>query len=184
MVYGKRSIGTDVAVSVAVGAVALLGMSGCTGIKGILGGVMPSDSSSSSVSSIADAHNATDNDKQAYYKVESNRGSEAVSVIRIGEEGCSTLDESAFANAMSANGVNWYQIIVGKNTGDSKTQYSYLYMPSGLTYDDIANVTAACDAAGYNATMLSPSDYDSYLNQQHSLYFIETCYLGPAATQK
>lgn len=185
-----------IAMALSVGLAAAAGLSGCSALPGSDGSGTPSLSlfpfGSSDGNGQADnenakqsgtSHNTTDNDKLAYYKSQSADGKhEVTSVLFLQRSDGDAITYDNLSASLSQAGVDWYQAIIDKSTGDTNTKEgAHLYLPSGLSYDQITSIANTLTNAGYVCDLLTPSEYDEYVNQQYSIYRVRTTYMGPAS---
>lgn len=174
-------------IAVAGLVAALLGMTACS-VPQFPGNMslFPSPSSSSSASQQnGTSHIMTDNDKLAYYKASSADGKHTiVSVLFLESNNNKTVDHDALTADLNSMNVDWYQYITVKSTGDRTVKEgAYLYLPSGMSYDQITALNDTLTKAGYTSNLLTPEEYDNFANI-NSLYVIMTCYMGPASDEQ
>lgn len=129
------------------------------------------------------SHTTTDNDKLAYYKSQSADGKhEITSVLFLQRSDGNAITYDNLSSSLSQAGVNWYQAIIDTSTGDTSTKEgAHLYLPSGLSYDQITSIASMLTNAGYICDLLTPDEYDEYVNQTYSIYRVQMTYMGPAA---
>jgi hypothetical protein len=131
------------------------------------------------------SHTANDNDKLAYYTATSADGKYTVtSVIFLTRSDGQKVKNDTLKDSLSQLGINWYQFIIDTSTGDNNIKEgAYLYLPSGLSYDQIVAVKTSLTNAGYVCEVMTKDEYDAFVNQQYSLYHVQTCYMGPASDE-
>lgn len=186
-------------VTIALSAVACLGLTGCSGVSGLVdnwssmtsgGGSTQTTSTnatgdsgtSSDSNSNNDSHTATDNDKLAFYEKTSEDGKDTVtSVLHVTHSDNSVVDVVQLKTALTNAGVDWYQIITKSNTGANEQQGAYVYLPSGFEYKDITWRRDRLAEQGYDVVAMTPDAYKEYQNQAYNLYCVEMCYMGPAS---
>lgn len=191
----KAAGGIRIAMALSVGLAVAAGLSGCSALPGSDGSGTPSlslfpfgssDSAgqdNENAKQSGTSHNTTDNDKLAYYKSQSADGKhEITSVLFLQRSDGETITYDTLSSSLSQAGIDWYQAIIDKSTGDTSTKEgAHLYLPSGLSYDQITGIANTLTNAGYICDLLTPSEYDDYVNQQYSLYRVQTTYMGPAS---
>lgn len=195
----RGTSGMRIAMALSVGLAIASGTSGCSALPGANGGdgsllsLFPSiggdgngKSGEAGKKQSGTSHNATDNDKLAYYKSQSPDGRhEITSVLFLQRSDGDAITYDNLSASLSQAGVDWYQAIIDKSTGDTNTKEgAHLYLPSGLSYDQITNVASTLTKAGYVCDLLTPDEYDEYVNQQYSIYRVQTTYMGPASDNK
>lgn len=188
----RGTAGMRVVASMSLGLALVAGLSGCSALPGSNGGVSSLFSFGSASTQSSDgggqqqsgtSHNATDNDKLAYYKSQSSDGRhEVTSVLFLQRSDGDAVTYDNLSASMSQLGIDWYQAIIDKSTGDTTIREgAYLYLPSGMSYDQITSTASTLTNAGYICDLLTPDEYDSFVNQQYSLYHVQTTYMGPAS---
>lgn len=185
-----------IAMALSVGLAAAAGLSGCSVLPGSGNSGTPSlslfpfgssdsngQAGNENAKQSGTSHNTTDNDKLAYYKSQSADGKhEVTSVLFLQRSDGDAITYDNLSASLSQAGVDWYQAIIDKSTGDTNTKEgAHLYLPSGLSYDQITSIANTLTNAGYVCDLLTPSEYDEYVNQQYSIYRVQTTYMGPAS---
>ena len=196
------------AVTAALMSVACIGMLGGCSLQGFMpsmgGGTQgaetstggeSSDDSSSGLNPLGiltgetdglSSHNAKSQDRENYSTVQDTKGNEYVTVLYLEPTDSKDFDVDAFSDLLDQNNITWYQIIAGNSMGTGMQESAYLYFTQDITYTELENYAQILAKAGYNCSMLTPSDYQSYCKEAEAstnFYYNERVYYGPAAQQ-
>lgn len=196
------------AVTAALMSVACIGMLGGCSLQGLMpsmgGGTQgaetstggeSSDDSSSGLNPLGiltgetdglSSHNAKSQDRENYSTVQDTKGNEYVTVLYLEPTESKDFDVDAFSDLLNQNNIMWYQIIAGNSMGTGMQESAYLYFTQDITYTELENYAQILAKAGYNCSMLTPSDYQSYCKEAEAstnFYYNERVYYGPAAQQ-
>lgn len=132
------------------------------------------------------SHNAKSQDRENYSTVQDTKGNEYVTVLYLEPTESKDFDVDAFSDLLNQNNIMWYQIIAGNSMGTGMQESAYLYFTQDITYTELENYAQILAKAGYNCSMLTPSDYQSYCEEAEAstnFYYNERVYYGPAAQQ-
>lgn len=186
-------------VTIALSVMACLGLSGCSGVSGMVDNLFDMTSGSGNAQTTGtnapdgngapgnnqgngDSHVATENDKLAFYERESDDGEDTVtSVLHVTHADNGIVDIGQLKAALSDADIDWYQAITKNDTGANERQGAYVYLPSGLGYEDIVWRRDRLAEQGYDVVAMTPDAYREYQEQRYNLYYVEMCYMGPAA---
>ena len=196
------------AVTAALMSVACIGMLGGCSLQGLMpsmgGGTQgaetstggeSSDDSSSGLNPLGiltgetdglSSHNAKSQDRENYSTVQDTKGNEYVTVLYLEPTDSKDFDVDAFSDLLNQNSIMWYQIIAGNSMGTGMQESAYLYFTQDITYTELENYAQILAKAGYNCSMLTPSDYQNYCKEAEAstnFYYNERVYYGPAAQQ-
>ena len=196
------------AVTAALMSVACIGMLGGCSLQGLMpsmgGGTQgaetstggeSSDDSSSGLNPLGiltgetdglSSRNAKSQDRENYSTVQDTKGNEYVTVLYLEPTESKDFDVDAFSDLLNQNNIMWYQIIAGNSMGTGMQESAYLYFTQDITYTELENYAQILAKAGYNCSMLTPSDYQSYCKEAEAstnFYYNERVYYGPAAQQ-